>query len=82
MQRFPCSLANLAGRREKVSSCLVSSQWKLDRAARQRVRATLHAVQRPALRGRHGVDAGEHVQPLRGERRARWKKGDEDQIKE
>lgn len=70
MQLFLSSLANLAGCCEEVSSCLVSAQWNLDcpavghADARERVCGRLAAVPRPILRGRHGVDAGEHIQPL------------------
>lgn len=70
MQVFLSSFANLASCCEEVSSCLVSAQWNLDRLAvrhadaRERVRGRLDAVPRPVLRGRHGVDVGEHVQPL------------------
>ncbi|TNN83047.1 hypothetical protein EYF80_006654 [Liparis tanakae] len=59
------------GCREQVSGCLVSSDRNLDRQAvrhvdaRQHVCGSAEAVPQTALRGRHGVDAGQHVQPLR-----------------
>lgn len=61
---------NLAGCREKVGSCLVSSDgyldcqavWHVD--ARQRVSGAADAVPHAALGGRHGVDTGQYIQPL------------------
>ncbi len=72
---------NLAGCREKVGGCLVSSDGNLDCQAvwhvdtRQHVCGTAGAVPHTALRGRHGVDAGQHIQPLWGERGIEGKKG-------
>lgn len=60
----------LAGCREKVGSCLVSSDGYLDRQAIRHGDAHKHvcgaadAVPHAALGGRHGVDTGQYIQPL------------------
>lgn len=48
------------------------SHWNLDHQAVRQVHAALPCT---AIGGRHGVDVGEHVQPLRGEGREREGRG-------
>lgn len=71
---------NLAGCTEKVGDCLVSSDRNLDCQAvwhvdtHQHVCGNADTVPNATLRGRHGVDVGEHVQPLLRGGEKKWGK--------
>lgn len=70
----------LAGCGEELGRRLLPSDRHLDRQAvrhadTRRLTGVDPALPRTAIGGRHGVDAGEHVQPLQGEGRRRERVG-------